>query len=33
MQQGYGTLRDWKYMLPAWLPESLQRWMIGQRDQ
>lgn len=32
MQQGYGTLSDWKYMLPAWLPESWQRWLIGQRD-
>ena len=32
MKKGYGTLRDWKYMLPAWLPESWHRWMIGQRD-
>lgn len=32
MQHGYGTLSDWKYMLPAWLPESWQRWLIGQRD-
>lgn len=29
MKQGYGTLRDWKYMLPAWLPESWHRWLIG----
>lgn len=32
MQQGYGTLTDWKYMLPAWLPESWHRWLIGRRD-
>ena len=30
MKQGYGTLRDWKYMLPAWLPETWHRWLIGQ---
>ena len=28
MRQGYGTLSDWKYMLPAWLPESWHRLMI-----
>ncbi len=33
MQQGYGTLTDWKYMLPAWLPESWHRWLIGLRDR
>lgn len=33
MQQGYGTLCDWKYMLPAWLPESWHRGLIGLRDQ
>ena len=33
MKQGYGTLRDWKYMLPAWLPESWHQWLIGQRDR
>jgi GT2 family glycosyltransferase len=33
MKQGYGTLADWKYMLPAWLPESWHRWLIGRRDQ
>ena len=33
MQQGYGTLYDWKYMLPAWLPESWHRGLIGLRDQ
>lgn len=32
MQQGYGTLRDWKYMLPAWLPVSWHRWLIGRRE-
>jgi glycosyltransferase involved in cell wall biosynthesis len=32
MRNGYGTLQDWKYMLPAWLPESWHRWMIGQRN-
>lgn len=34
MQQGYGTLRDWKHMLPAWLPESWHRRLIelGDRD-
>lgn len=29
MKQGYGTLSDWKYMLPAWLPESWHRRLIG----
>jgi glycosyltransferase involved in cell wall biosynthesis len=33
MQQGYGTLKDWTYMLPAWLPESWHRWLIGLRDR
>lgn len=33
MQQRYGTLKDWIYMLPAWLPESWHRWLIGQRDR
>lgn len=28
MKQGYGTLKDWKYMLPAWLPEAWYRWLI-----
>jgi glycosyltransferase involved in cell wall biosynthesis len=32
MKRGYGTPKDWKYMLPAWLPESWHRWMIGLRD-
>ncbi|MBN8772288.1 MAG: glycosyltransferase family 2 protein, partial [Thiobacillus sp.] len=33
MKQGYGTLTDWKYMLPAWLPESWHRKLIGLRDR
>jgi hypothetical protein len=33
MQQGYGTLRDWKYMLPALLPESWHRRLIGMLDR
>lgn len=33
MKQGYGTLTDWKYMLPAWLPESWYRKLIGLRDR
>lgn len=33
MNQGYGTCADWKYMLPAWLPESWHCWLIGLRDR
>ncbi len=33
MKQGYGTLADWKYMLPAWLPESWHRKLVGLRDR
>ncbi len=33
MKQGYGTLKDWKYMLPAWLPESWHRRLIGLRSR
>ncbi|KVW97034.1 glycosyltransferase [Thiobacillus denitrificans] len=33
MKQGYGTLADWKYMLPAWLPESWHRRLIGILDR
>jgi GT2 family glycosyltransferase len=33
MKQRYGTLTDWQYMLPAWLPESWHRWLIRQRDR
>lgn len=33
MKQGYGTLKDWKHMLPAWLPESWHRRLIGLRDR
>lgn len=29
MRQGYGTLTDWKYMLPSWLPESWHKKMIA----
>ncbi|MCA1978120.1 MAG: glycosyltransferase family 2 protein [Thiobacillus sp.] len=32
MKQGYGTLRDWLYMLPAWLPESWHRQLLCLRD-
>lgn len=32
MKQGYGTLADWKYMLPAWLPESWHKKLIGLQD-
>lgn len=28
MRQGYGTLNDWKYMLPSWLPESWHRLLV-----
>ena len=28
MRDGYGKLADWKYMLPAWLPEPWHRWLI-----
>jgi glycosyltransferase involved in cell wall biosynthesis len=33
MQHGYGTAKDWAYMLPAWLPEPWHRWLIRQRDR
>ena len=33
MKQGYGTLTDWKYMLPSILPELWHRWLIGLRDR
>lgn len=32
MKQGYGTFKDWAYMLPAWLPESWHSWLVSQRD-
>lgn len=32
MQHGYGTLRDWLYMLPALLPERWHRTLIQRRD-
>ncbi len=31
MRNGYGTLTDWKYMLPAWLPETWHRKLIGMQ--
>lgn len=33
MKQGYGTFKDWKYMLPALLPESWHQWLIKLRDR
>lgn len=33
MRLGYGTLSDWKYMLPAWLPEAWHRRLIDLRDR
>ena len=33
MKQGYGTLSDWKYMLPAWLPLSWHQRLIRLRDR
>lgn len=33
MKHGYGTLRDWKYMLPAWLPETWHRRLISRQDK
>lgn len=32
MKLGYGSARDWKYMLPSWLPESWHRWLLHGRD-
>jgi glycosyltransferase involved in cell wall biosynthesis len=32
MQHGYGSLRDWKYMLPALLPLSVHKLFVGMRD-
>ena len=32
MKRGYGKAGDWKYMLPAWLPESWHRHLLGARD-
>lgn len=33
MKRGYGSPRDWLYMLPAWLPESWHRRLLGMRDR
>jgi glycosyltransferase involved in cell wall biosynthesis len=32
MSQGYGGVKDWLYMLPAWLPELWHRRLLGFRD-
>lgn len=32
MQHGYGTLKDWTHMLPAWLPESWHCRLLRLRD-
>lgn len=31
MKNGYGVARDWKYMLPAWLPLPLHQRLVGGR--
>lgn len=33
MKHGYGKLGDWKHMLPAWLPETWHRRLIGLHDE
>lgn len=33
MRQGYGRWKDWLYMLPSWLPESLHRRLIALLDR
>ncbi len=33
MKHGHGTLADWRRMLPAWLPESWHRRLLGLRRQ
>lgn len=32
MRHAYGTPKDWLYMLPALLPESLHAWLLQRRD-
>jgi glycosyltransferase involved in cell wall biosynthesis len=32
MRHGYGSPKDWTYMLPAWLPASWHRWLLARRD-
>lgn len=32
MKEGHGGMRDWLYMLPAWLPESWHRRLLSSRD-
>ena len=33
MLRGYGTVRDWLHMLPAWLPERLHRALLSIQDR
>ena len=33
MKQGYGTFKDWIYMLPAWLPESWHRYLVAHLER
>jgi glycosyltransferase involved in cell wall biosynthesis len=33
MRQGYGGVRDWAYMLPAWLPLPWHAWLLQHRDR
>ena len=33
MRHGYGTLRDWQYMLPALLPEAVHRWLLRLAEE
>lgn len=33
MKRGYGKPGDWRYMLPAWLPEPWHRRLLGMRDR
>lgn len=30
MKGGYGTMKDWKYMLPSLLPIAFHKWLIGR---
>lgn len=32
MRAGYGHLKDWRYMLPALLPQSVHAWFLRKRD-
>jgi glycosyltransferase involved in cell wall biosynthesis len=33
MRHGYGKVRDWAYMLPAWLPEQVHLKLMSRRDR